>query len=160
MRGIAGEVGKMGLKGNQGNQGNAGDEGIQGPRGHSGSDPSRRLLIVYLFTILMFSISMFLAERRDNRIESNTDKIAASAKKIAETKVAVDYQDCLDGRRFVLKMNKFYDDMAKIERAPSDDVTRENIKTREKRAKVYERSKWTPIPDCTAMPKPQTTRPR
>jgi hypothetical protein len=90
--------------------------------------------------------------------ERNTDSIQRIHAVERAEEVREEYQGCLDGRKFVRRMNAFYDDMAAIERSQpppgSDALTREIINVRNERVKVYLRSKWAPVPDCSKLPKP------
>lgn len=87
-RGLRGEIGKMGLKGNQGDQGNpgfTGEEGSEGAPGATGAEgapgrdarnPTRRLWIIFIFTVLVFLLLSYRQEQATDRIEANAAKIS------------------------------------------------------------------------------------
>jgi hypothetical protein len=109
------------------------------------------MLVTFLFVVFAFSVAVWLAER-------NADNIREIHAIERAEEVREDYEGCLAGRKFVRRMNAFYDDMAAIERSQpppgSDALTREIIKVRAERVDVYLRSKWAPVPDCSKLPKP------
>jgi hypothetical protein len=140
--GFKGQTGEHGLQGVRGETGPAGASttgatGATGRTGKAGGDPTKRLLVMFIFVTLIFTVLAW-------RTQHNGDKIVDNQR---EARV----EACESGAVVLQRFNNFLESMARVEqRGINTGDLPAATETRKDRIRIY-RAGLVPIPNCKKL---------
>ncbi len=92
---------ERGPKGDHGQNGQPGEVGQTGATGVAGPSSRGRLIVMFVFVVLIFLMLSYLVQRNSDRIENN--------------RLLQEYETCIERREMLTQFNTFVSDLAAVE---------------------------------------------